>query len=55
MFNRHHNQLSSAVNDRARYLLFTSIWTVTGSFILVLLFLYPAETGVLTSVAVHLV
>lgn len=55
MFNKHHNELSGAVRDRTRYLLFTSIWTVSGSFILMLLFLLFADAGVFTSVLVHLV
>ena len=54
MFNKHHNQFSGAVNDRTRYLLFTSIWTVTGSTILVLLFSLLSSGGVFTSVAAHL-
>lgn len=55
MFNKHHSQLSGAVNDRTRYLLFTSIWTVAGSLALMLLFLLSGDGGFLTSVVVHLV
>lgn len=55
MFNKHHNQLSGAVNNGARYLLFTSVWTVTGSFFLMLLFSLFSNAGIFTSVAVHLV
>ncbi|KAF9650317.1 hypothetical protein BDM02DRAFT_3112290 [Thelephora ganbajun] len=55
MFNEHHSQLFDAVNDKTRYLLFTSIWTVTGSFILMLLFLLFSDAGIFTSVVVHLV
>jgi len=55
MFNKHHNELSTAVNDRARYLLFASAWTVIGSIILMLMFLRSADTGIMTSVIVHLV
>jgi hypothetical protein len=52
MFNKHHNQLSGSVNNGARYLLFTSIWTIAGSSFLVVFFMLFA--GALTSVAVHL-
>jgi len=55
MFDKHDGQLSSAVNDRARYLLFTSAWTVIGSIILMLFFLRSADAGILTSVIVHIV
>ncbi|KAF9785753.1 hypothetical protein BJ322DRAFT_1056193 [Thelephora terrestris] len=55
MFNKHHNELSGGVSDRTRYLLFTSIWTVCGSFVLMLLFLVFANAGIFTSVVVHLV
>lgn len=55
MFNKHHNQLSSSVNDRTRYLLFTSIWTVAGSSILAFLFSFYLDVGIFTSVLVHLV
>lgn len=54
MFNKHHDQLSGTVNNGTRYLLFTSIWTVAGSFLLMLLFLHSADAGILTSVVVHL-
>jgi len=54
MFDRHHNQISGAVNDRTRYLLFTSIWTVAGSSVLILLFSLLSNGGIFTNVAVHL-
>jgi len=54
-FNTHHNPLSSAVSTRTRFLLFTSIWTVVGSALLLILFMHSATGSVMTSVASHLV
>jgi len=54
-YNSHHNYPSSGIRDRARYLLFCSIWTIVFSALYMLLFLHSASTGsVMTSVASHL-
>lgn len=55
-YEEHNNYPSTGVRDRARFLLFTSAWTVLFAFFYMALFLHSASKGsVLTSVASHLI
>ncbi|OCH92988.1 hypothetical protein OBBRIDRAFT_818029 [Obba rivulosa] len=54
-YNSHHNFPSTSVRDRARFLLFTSCWTVFFSLFYLALFLHSAGGSILTSVLSHAV
>lgn len=55
-YEEHNNYPSTGVRDRARFLLFTSAWTILFAFFYMALFLHSASKGsVLTSVASHLI
>ncbi|KAI0756153.1 hypothetical protein C8Q80DRAFT_1091589 [Daedaleopsis nitida] len=52
-YNLFHNFPSFAVRDRARFLLFTSCWTIFFSLFYLALFLHSPTGGFMTSVASH--
>ncbi|KAH7911581.1 hypothetical protein BJ138DRAFT_1006300 [Hygrophoropsis aurantiaca] len=52
-FNSHRNYFSSAEQDRTRFLLFTSLWTIVGSA-LYMVFFFVSPSSVITSVASHI-
>ncbi|KAJ7250721.1 hypothetical protein C8J57DRAFT_1138677 [Mycena rebaudengoi] len=55
MVNKHPTDHSGTESDRVRFTLFASIWTVTFSALLLLLFMHSATGSILTSVLSHLI
>ncbi|KAJ7684383.1 hypothetical protein DFH06DRAFT_1027258 [Mycena polygramma] len=54
-FNMLHNERSLSERDRVRFALFTSIWTVVFSGLMLVLFWHSSDGSILTSVLAHLV
>ncbi|KAJ6457057.1 hypothetical protein C8R47DRAFT_174573 [Mycena vitilis] len=54
-FNMLHNERSLSERDRVRFALFTSIWTVVFSGLMLVLFWHSSDGSILTSVVAHFV